>query len=368
MGSRMTHLRTIAVIGCCILLIHPVQSIKLPVRKNTTFTCTTGRWEVCYSYDKCGKGEKERHVFCSNSEGFRTLETNCDINAKTPTVTTCFRVCEEHRNQLRWRVGEWGPCLSVEVSETSNVCKETTGRAVRTVTCIYTSPKGIIEKVEEAACARFDEKPDDTLPCSKDCPQDCIVTDFQRWTSCNGCEAVNRTKSRIVLVAPNKEGLTCPPLSIMKPCSNMTTCLHRPLQKPRYLLKIGKWSPCISSSHLKPDSIKTNYQHHPEIGQRVRNITCLTDLGDIVDLSFCQHNYRTIETVQNCIVPVNCVLSPWSEWSIQEEGCITSEVRIAPEIRTRSRRVLKLPEGDGSPCALLYDERIITSDLPSCDK
>ncbi|XP_067130629.1 thrombospondin type-1 domain-containing protein 7A-like isoform X2 [Centruroides vittatus] len=368
MGRRVTQLSTIAVIGCCILLIHPVQSIKLPVRRNTTFTWTTGRWGVCYSYDKCGKGEKERHVSCSDSEGFRTLETNCDINTKPPTVTTCFRVCDEHRNQLRWRVGEWGPCLSVEVSETSNVCRETTGRAVRTVTCIYTSPEGISEKVEGAACARFDKKPDDTLPCSKDCPQDCIVTDFQPWTSCNGCEAVNRTKSRIVLVAPNKEGRTCPPLSIMEPCSNMAACLQRPLQKPRYLLKIGRWSPCISSPHLKPDSIKTNYQHRPEIGQRVRNITCLTDLGDIVDLSFCQHNYKTIETVQNCIVRVNCVLSPWSEWSIQEEGCITSEGRIVPEIRTRSRRLLKLPEGDGFPCSPLYDERIITSGLPPCDK
>lgn len=369
MGSWVTSLSIIILVGSFLL---PVQTIKINqlLRRNTTFSWTTGRWGVCYSYDKCGKGEKERHVSCSDSEGFRALETNCDINTKPPTVTTCFRVCDEHRNHLRWKVGEWGPCLLPEATETSKIFKETTGRAIRTVTCIYTSPEGISEKVEGAACSRFDKKPDDTLRCSRDCPQDCIVTDFQPWTSCNGCEAVNRTKSRIVIVAPNAEGQNCPPLSIMEPCSNMAACLQRPLQKPHYLLKIGRWSQCIGSSVTKLDGIENNYQHRPVIGQRVRNITCLTDTGDIVDLSYCQHkhNYKTIETVENCIVSVNCVLSPWTEWNIQEEGCITSEGRIVPEIRTRSRRLLRLPEGNGHPCPPLYDKRVITSGLPPCDK
>lgn len=84
--------------------------------------------------------------------------------------------------------------------------------------------------------------------------------------------------------------------------------------------------------------------------------------------SFCKLK-KFPDLIRKCVVSVDCIVSPWSEWLIQKEGCIASDGNIHPETRVRQRKLLQLPVGiKAKPCPPLFDEIVLRIGLPPCDK
>lgn len=59
------------------------------------------------------------------------------------------------------------------------------------------------------------------------------------------------------------------------------------------------------------------------------------------------------QTVQSCILPKDCQLTEWADWGPCSKVCLDPQ---APSgTRTRSRRVLLFPVGEGAECAHLEE-------------
>ncbi|GIY45004.1 thrombospondin type-1 domain-containing protein 7A [Caerostris darwini] len=333
-------------------------------------------WSSCFSNVRCGKGHRVRKVACHDSLNLLVADSNCDQSSKPTTVERCFRVCDKHKNILRWRIGAWSSCIPLP-SAKQRFCigRYVPGMAHRNVSCILETTQ---RPVDDSACEHFWDRPESEMACSLDCPTHCVVT--KRNVTCNlpHCPlTIALTKEVVDLyVAPTEGGTPCPEelnspvcpvLSLQEGCGGGIRT-----NRKKYLLKIEEWSPCEVPEDNYVNQLQSEEEIQislrPAIGISRRNITCVTADGDIIDLSFCNVAESPVLERQ-CVVTVHCLTSPWSEWRVKREGCISSDGTVFSEIRTRTRRLIQMPVGPGStPCPQLYEERIILYDLPECYK
>ncbi|PRD24352.1 UNVERIFIED_CONTAM: Thsd7b [Trichonephila clavipes] len=169
-----------------------------------------GSWSSCFSRGKCGEGHRVRKVSCQDSLNFIVEESNCDESKKPSTVDQCFRVCDKHKNVLRWRIGAWSSCIP-SLSAPISSCIETSipGMAHRKVSCVLTTT---MKTVDSSACEHFWDKPETEMACSLDCPQDCILA--RRNISCSSfnCPSNTSVVKEILdlVVSPTQGGTACP--------------------------------------------------------------------------------------------------------------------------------------------------------------
>ncbi|KFM71365.1 Thrombospondin type-1 domain-containing protein 7B, partial [Stegodyphus mimosarum] len=165
-------------------------------------------------------GVRTRKVWCQDTTGLIYPASNCVSLKKPPTVKSCFRVCEKHKHDLRWTMGEWSPCIPVKRTPPSTPCKQTSiaGVTRRTVNCIFKRTQRI---VASEACEYFWDRPDSQMPCSLDCPQYCIVR--KRNVSCipPGCKSNGQWMEEVtdVVIAPDRDGMLCPSIDHRPVCS-----------------------------------------------------------------------------------------------------------------------------------------------------
>ncbi|KAF8778163.1 Thrombospondin type-1 domain-containing protein like [Argiope bruennichi] len=340
-----------------------------------SYTWKTKPWSSCFSRVRCGEGYRQRKIVCQDSFNFMVAESNCDESKKPPIIDQCFRVCDKHKGMLRWRIGAWSSCIPTEsMPTTSCIGTSIAGVAHRKVSCAFGSTQ---KTVDNSACEHFWDKPESEMACSLDCPQNCIVAKRNISCTSSNCPASTSLNKVVmeVVVAPTDKGIPCPEHLDDPVCPSASLygeCNDTQVQRKKYLLKIGEWSPCQPTednyvNRFQPDK-EIQISLKPIIGVSQRNITCITDEGAVMDLSFCIIEEIPIQE-RRCVVPVDCSVSPWSEWRVKREGCITSDGKVIPEIRTRSRRLVQMPVGSGSePCPPLYEERNVSQDLPSCYK
>ncbi|XP_035210294.1 thrombospondin type-1 domain-containing protein 7B-like, partial [Stegodyphus dumicola] len=342
-----------------------------------SYSWKNGSWSACVNIERCGMGLRTRKVWCQDATGLIYPDSNCVSFEKPPTVKSCFRVCQKHKHDLRWTIGEWSPCIPVKRGLPSTPCRQTSiaGVARRTVNCLFKRTQRI---VSSEACEYFWDRPDSEMPCSLDCPQDCIVR--KRNVSCipPGCKSNGQWIEEVtdVVIAPDRDGMLCPSIDHRPVCSPDLLpglCKNSDNGNRRYLLKISEWSPCQVPDNVNANRISWVEEEiqialHPLIGLSRRNLTCITEDGEVTDISFC--NVVDVPAlVRRCVVPVHCAVSPWSEWNVTVEGCISSDGKVHPETRIRTRRLLQMPVGTGAePCPPLFEQRMVTIDIPRCYK
>lgn len=361
--------------------LNSVRGNDLTTKAPSSYKWQSGSWGSCHSPTKCGEGQQQRLIWCAHWDNRRSLTVFCDSSSMPEEVRPCFQVCDEHRGKLSWRVSDWGACLPTtqETHRVSGVVQVTfhstsrylKGHMSRDVVCVYRKNNHSHARVvSDEACKHFEEKPSSRLPCIVPRSQDCIVTEFGEWLLCSGCDTGNRTRIRRVLVAPKHGGRPCPKLSETEPCNDVQRvgCLQT-TKVSEFRLRIGPWTECFSLEHNLED---IQYGFWASVGYQNRDVTCKDDSGMPVDLKNClgDDTHLTPPKIQACIVPVNCLVSSWSEWSVMKEGCVSQSGHVHPELRKRTREVLRVPLGDGKPCPHLEETHELTDKgkLPSCTK
>ncbi|XP_077993776.1 thrombospondin type-1 domain-containing protein 7A-like [Glandiceps talaboti] len=326
----------------------------------------TGPWGKCQGND-CGLGGvQSRSVWCVHSEGWNTIQTNCNQNEKPVTQRHCFKVCDGHRHLFEWNIGEWSMCGRSQ-EDIPTITSETCGSGAlgthnRSVACIVKSRNILIEHkdgiVDDSFCEQFSPKPVRSDSCLVPCPQDCVVSHFTDWRECTRtCGNGTQTKTRRVIVPPLYEGKPCPPLMKTRHCKGLPTCVKK--LKSTYRIKIGPWGSC---KPMEKDGTNTSLTavNQPVIGYQTRQVTCIQGDGQNVYTRLCFLNEQDIPTYRACVISQDCQVISWSEWSPCSQTCST-EVDMTVGFRTRYRNVTALPFGDGVRCPHLQEQQQCTA-------
>ncbi|XP_037119281.1 thrombospondin type-1 domain-containing protein 7A-like isoform X2 [Syngnathus acus] len=207
-----------------------------------TYIWQTGAWGRCMG-SECGPGgSQSRAVWCAHSEGWTTLQTNCNQTQRPDNRQKCFRVCDGHKELYDWQVGAWTPCLAVRGAggrPPAALCaRGEEGVQSRDVGCVH---KVDGRPAEEAICEYFEPKPRLEQACLIPCPRDCVLSEFSPWTPCSKtCGMGLQNRIRAVLAPALFDGAAC---------SNLTefqTCQPGPCQgeESLYSLRVAAWGPC----------------------------------------------------------------------------------------------------------------------------
>ncbi|KAK7474873.1 hypothetical protein BaRGS_00033875 [Batillaria attramentaria] len=271
--------------------------------QNVRFQWVTGSWGPC-QHSTCGYGGLQyRDVRCQMPSGLPVLPNNCESALRPTDTQQCYKPCADGESPSRgdefgrtpssrgedsrpdkviltqpreglnlgdssveWVVSQWSSCrLAPGVS----TCGRNNGVRYRNVTCERKDRRVLMDG---HLCARVERKPSSSEPCELLCRQDCIVTPFSAWSSCDiTCHVFNRTRTRRIVVPPRHRGDHCPPFSEMLPCDNCSET---------FTYHLGKWGPCT----LIGNTYRVDGKVHPLVGYRSREITCLQSKGTLTAL------------------------------------------------------------------------------------
>lgn len=263
-----------------------------------------------------------------------------------------MRVCKHDTDcdAYHWQAGLWSTCM---VRNGTQHCGAGTRR--RDVVCV--SESGVIsgKEVPDWRCQGL-KQPVLQETCFRPCPQDCHVTQWSEWTSCQqNCDGgppgdsttsteqpssftvIMNTQSRYrsVLQWPQHGGKQCPRLVDVRPCPLLGGSCTTHQWKPE------RWSQCIL-----PEG-KTCGE-----GIRTRGLQCIL-AGAKVDMAEClksglvkvptQHESCTVDCVSYC------VSSPWSYWSACSTECPSERTRIR-QVTNGTCHNVKRSDEESCPC------------------
>ncbi|KAK3612198.1 hypothetical protein CHS0354_016588 [Potamilus streckersoni] len=318
---------------CCLLAVICICSC---TTVTGVYIWKVGLWQRECRNNVCGRGGiQNRSVWCGEKDSFTTVaEEFCQQDSKPAITRSCFKVCDEHRNKLRWVPYLWSEC---KLNSSYEICSRKGGVQNRDVFCVW-KETGLPE--DDMACSFFESKPVTEQVCQIKCPQDCVVSKFTPWSQCDNCIRVNSTKLRSIIVPPANGGTECPPFSEMSPCLNCSDS---------YTYKIGPFEKCIPFDDQKIKKV------HPLIGYQRRTIECLHSYGPSVNLRYCTDSISILDTnilttIQTCIIPQDCIVSEWSAWKPINGSCIDHLGNKRPGYMTRTRSVIQIPMGSGKSC------------------
>ncbi|PIK56388.1 putative thrombospondin type-1 domain-containing protein 7A isofor m X2 [Apostichopus japonicus] len=190
-------------------------------------------------------------------------------------------------------------------------------------------------------CEIFWQKPSIVRDCLVNCSQNCVVSQYGKWSDCTqSCGNATKTRLRRVLVPITEHGEPCPTLSETIPCAGLPLCPSS--ENFVYTLKVDPWSNCLFSGDVTDGS--------PPVGSMSRDLHCVRNDGEIVDISFCIDEYMPKRS-KPCVPPVDCVLSEWSLWSPCPNVCHQPYGSLPEDVQTyRTRTVTQVPWGRGQLC------------------
>ncbi|KAL2087598.1 hypothetical protein ACEWY4_016426 [Coilia grayii] len=273
---------------------------------------------------------------------------------------------------------------------------------------------------DERVCEAFSPRPSDEQACLLPCPINCVLSAFSHWSPCRSqsCgSAPLQHRTRQVLAAPLYGGAECPSLTQTRRCHHGDSPPPCPASQPEhsYSLWAGPWSECrvravgttngrtrvdFSMEPLGRPKVKRSdeavfvrrhtdsifrlshhhqhpHSHHPHhvlpaesydthVGYQTRQVRCIRSDGKNVMLSLCDHDNAPVN-FRTCVMPRDCEVSDWSEWSPCSKTCRT--VDQSPGYRTRKRHVKGLQIGEGKECPALEEKEacnLIGDLLPVC--
>ena len=177
-----------------------------------------------------------------------------------------------------------------------------------------------------------------------DCVQDCVVSQWTAWTSCEAGE-VYSTRERTIVAPALRGGKPCPALREKRRCEkNFATIetLNR-----RHTWRLGAWEECVP--------LQQNDRGCGN-GLRSRAVDCVNLQEQVVNQTLCleEEAYRRLlppPSMDLCEIPCPCRTSVWGPWSECVANCSSSQ---PGGIRRRWRTVLAHPTL-GERCGVLEE-------------
>uniref|UniRef100_A0A672S4D2 Thrombospondin type-1 domain-containing protein 7A n=1 Tax=Sinocyclocheilus grahami TaxID=75366 RepID=A0A672S4D2_SINGR len=353
-----------------------------------------GVWGGCVANDCGSVGLQSRSVWCVHSEGWSTHQSNCFPSDRPPHQRACVKMCEWQKDLFEWRLSPWGPCTPSPLHPANRCVTAQRGVQNRGVVCVKRTNG---TTVSQHVCEAFSAVPEREQACLLPCPIDCVVSAFTHWSTCSRtCGSALQQRTRHVLAAPLYGGADCPSLTQTHPCNHDNA--HPALcpsdqQEYSYSLWVGPWSPCrlkgtapvgkttvdFASYTIKRHTENNYHQNHYDerghkvsweitIGYQTRQLRCTRSDGKNAMLSLCDHDNSPVN-FRSCVMPRDCRVSDWSQWSLCSKTCQTSDQ--SPGFRFRSRRLKRAAIGGGEPCPALEEKANcngLEDTLPLCPR
>ena len=165
-----------------------------------------------------------------------------------------------------WHPGPWSACHVDSSSPPRRDNGQCQGTQYRNVSCLTQ----LNSDVPPLPCGGL--QPAHEAPCTVDCPQNCVVGPWGRWTPCKQCGKL-QSRNRAVVVAPSHGGQQCPRLTEVRICEDLcdlssssttlpTTTSTTTTEPSIPWLVVGEWSECapVEQIDMTPS---TNNQKDP---------------------------------------------------------------------------------------------------------
>lgn len=160
------------------------------------------------------------------------------------------------------------------------------------------------------------------------CVADCLASDFSPWSTCSAeCGGGTQTRARTVIIPPTESGEACPELVETRTC-NTEPCVAVDCV-------VSEWQPASSCDVLCGGGTRTF----------TRTILTQPQFGGAA----CPALSET-RTCNEAPCPIDCEVSPWTEWSTCSETCGGGE-------QTRTRTVDVPAQFGGRVCPPLSETR-----------
>ncbi|XP_073989358.1 thrombospondin type-1 domain-containing protein 7A-like isoform X3 [Rhodnius prolixus] len=268
-------------------------------------------WAECSS--KCGPGMHERT---------RKVLRNASAGGRPCGSTVQSKVCNVPCDVYQWQAGGWSDCTLLP-SDRPQGCG--TGDQYRQVRCVDTRTN---TQVKEEMCD-WTTQPADINACHLACPGDCVLSPWSEWSICpKGCAGNNQQqRTRSLLRAAANSGANCPHSIQTQACQLNLTCFT-------YQWVVTNYSSCLPLGGSPCGE-----------GMATRAVYCLRSDNRPVPDSWCADSPKPEPTEMWCYTdcPVDCELTPWSEWNTSK--CQCGEIGMS-----RHAEVATTASSSGRPC------------------
>ncbi|KAL1139411.1 hypothetical protein AAG570_006395 [Ranatra chinensis] len=331
-----------------------------------------GTWSNCQLATgvRCGHGLRTRDLWCIREGHDSHVELRFCLAANEPmpvSVQRCHVDCHAPCQLTEW--SQWSPCKQpcsgykartrelIGLSAAHTACNDIVLTEAMQCPCAQYFPLSLSEwstcltndstpcgtGTRYRAIGCFDEKEqmvDPSLcggsnglqeePCLVPCPVDCGITEWSSWSECSApCGPGLQNRTRKMLHKFSHGGRPCGPVIETKICN--TPC-------EVFQWQAAGWSECVLIPSDRPLGCGT--------GEQYRQVRCIdTRTNTPVQETLCDWTIRTSD-INACHVacPGDCVLSPWSEWSICPKGCFGNQQQ------QRTRSLLRGAANSGANC------------------
>ncbi|KAK3106621.1 hypothetical protein FSP39_023848, partial [Pinctada imbricata] len=280
------------------------------------------QWSRCPT--DCGAGimKRYRHKERLPSKGGRQCP-NLDSSSREMQTRLCHPECRQHV----WKTYDWTMCVP-ENSQCGN------GTQSRSVSCVTINSNGYTTGIEmDISKCSLAQRPSTERPCQQPCNGDCVVTEWSDWTVCQQPCNYNQLQRRTRKIMRNsKPGFKpCPfDLEQTSPCRKGHNCKE-------YMWEWSAWTSCLVN----------NGKDDCGVGHKERFPICMSGTQEVDD-RLCSKILGGVSeaAVRPCEIPcdLDCIHSPWSEWSTCSKTCGLGQT-------TRSRFIVERHRGNGRECS-----------------
>ena len=264
----------------------------------------------------------------------RTLSTMAALYLMLTSLLFCSVAATHEGPSFQVLQGAWSSCSRINAS--NNSCYRT-----REAVCVRTSDN---RTASWYFCTeRGAERPQTVEICPQgSCLQNCAVSEWSAWSTCNCSLDLFKNRTRRVLSPPRNGGRTCPSLfeRSLCPCARN---LPFDAQPRRHTWRTLPWRGCRAF----------NASSRCGAGLRSRSVECVNVEGQVVDPAYCLQEpaYSHLQPPQVemlCEIPCSCILGEWSPFSSCAPVCTSRSPRRGH--RTRTRLILRSPTPGGQGC------------------